>query len=126
MNLSDPHSVLSLLLAAGPVVKAVIAILLVASLASWSIIFRKRRLLSQAESEANKFEGTFWSGGDLGKLYRAIGTSNKPAVGMESIFEAGFKEFARLRKQTNSEPMSVLEGAQRVICLLYTSPSPRD
>jgi biopolymer transport protein TolQ len=90
LNLNDPHSVLSLVLNAGLVVKAVIAMLLLASLVSWSIIFRKKRLLSLAESEAVKFEGTFWSGGDLGKLYRAIGTRNKPAVGMESIFEAGF------------------------------------
>jgi biopolymer transport protein TolQ len=114
LNLSDPHSVLSLLLAAGPVVKAVIVMLLLASLVSWTIIFRKRRLLSQAESEANKFEGTFWSGGDLGKLYRAIGTSNKPAVGMESIFEAGFGEFTRLRGQ--SVPAAeLLEGVRRTM-----------
>ncbi len=44
MNLNDPHSVFSLILNAGPVVKAIIAMLLVASLVSWSIIFRKRRL----------------------------------------------------------------------------------
>ena len=68
MNLNDPHSVLSLILNAGPVVKVIIAMLLLASLVSWTIIFRKKRLLSLAESEANKFEGTFWSGGDLGKL----------------------------------------------------------
>ena len=30
--------------------------LLLASLASWTIIFRKKRLLSLAESEANRFE----------------------------------------------------------------------
>ena len=48
MNLNDPHSVLSLILNAGPVVKAIIAMLLFASLASWSIIFRKKRLLRLA------------------------------------------------------------------------------
>jgi hypothetical protein len=88
--LNESHSILQLLITAGPVVKVVIAILLLASLASWTIIFRKKRLLSLAESEANRFEGTFWSGGDLGQLYRAIGKRSKPAVGMESIFEAGF------------------------------------
>ena len=114
MNLNDPHSVLSLILNAGPVVKVIIAMLLVASLVSWTIIFRKKRLLSQAESEANKFEGTFWSGGDLGKLYRAIGTRNKTPVGMESIFEAGFGEFTRLRGQ--SVPAGeLLEGVRRTM-----------
>jgi biopolymer transport protein TolQ len=112
--LNEPHSILSLILNAGPVVKVIIAMLLLASLVSWTIIFRKRRLLSQAETEANRFEGTFWSGGDLGKLYRAIGTRNKPAVGMESIFEAGFGEFTRLRGQ--SVPAAeLLEGVRRTM-----------
>ena len=114
MNANDPHSVLSLILNAGPVVKVIIAMLLLASLASWTIIFRKRRLVSLAESEANRFESTFWSGGDLGKLYRQIGTRNKPAVGMESIFEAGFGEFTRLRGQ--SVPAAeLLEGVRRAM-----------
>src|SRR5688572_11627947 len=114
LNPNDPHSVLSLILAAGPVVKVIIAMLLLASLVSWTIIFRKRRLVSQAEVEANKFEGVFWSGGDLGKLYRAIGARNKPPVGMESIFEAGFGEFTRLRSQ--SVPAAeLLEGVRRTM-----------
>jgi biopolymer transport protein TolQ len=114
LNANDPHSILSLILNAGPVVKVIIAMLLFASLASWTIIFRKRRLVSLAESEANRFEGSFWSGGDLGKLYRAIGTRNRPAVGMESIFEAGFGEFTRLRGQ--SVPgVELLEGVRRAM-----------
>ena len=114
MNTNDPHSVLSLILNAGPVVKVIIAMLLLASLASWTIIFRKKRLLSLAESEANRFEGTFWSGGDLGKLYREIGTRNKAAVGMEGIFEAGFGEFTRMRGQS-VPPAELLEGVRRAM-----------
>jgi biopolymer transport protein TolQ len=34
---------------------------------------------------------------------------------MENIFESGFKEFARLRKQGGAKPMEVLWGAQRVM-----------
>jgi len=112
--LNESHSILQLLLQAGPVVKVIIAMLLLASLTSWSIIFRKRRLLSQAESEANKFEGTFWSGGDLGKLYRQIGSRNKPPVGLESIFEAGFGEFTRLRSQS-VPAVELLEGVRRAM-----------
>jgi biopolymer transport protein TolQ len=114
LNTNDPHSVLSLILNAGPVVKVIIAMLLLASLASWSIIFRKKRLLSLAESEANRFEGTFWSGGDLGKLYREIGARNRAAVGMEGIFEAGFGEFTRMRGQS-VPPAELLEGVRRAM-----------
>ena len=34
---------------------------------------------------------------------------------MEKIFEAGFREFARLRKQEKIEPEAILEGAQRAM-----------
>ncbi|MGE0030319.1 MAG: protein TolQ [Steroidobacteraceae bacterium] len=113
--MNESHSILQLILQAGPVVQGIIALLLGASLVSWTIIFRKRRLLHQAESEANRFEGAFWSGGDLGKLYRAIETRGAAAVGMESIFEAGFGEFSRLRSQSGGTPAELLEGVRRAM-----------
>ena len=113
--MNDSHSILQLILQAGPVVQLVIALLLGASLASWTIIFRKRRLLRQAEAEANRFEGAFWSGGDLAKLYRAIETRGAAAVGMESIFEAGFAEFSRQRSQSGGMPAELLEGVRRAM-----------
>lgn len=113
--MNESHSILQLILQAGAVVQVIIVLLLWASLASWTIIFRKRRLLRQAETEANRFEGTFWSGGDLGKLYRAIETRGRAAVGMESIFEAGFGEFSRLRTQAGVPGTQLLEGVRRAM-----------
>ena len=113
--MNESHSILQLILQARPVVQVVIGLLLLASLVSWSIIFRKRRLLRLAIAEANRFEGVFWSGGDLGKLYRSIETRGKPAVGMESIFEAGFGEFSRLRGQSAGSPAEMLEGVRRTM-----------
>ena len=113
--MNDQHSILQLVLNAGPVVKFVLALLLGASLVSWTIIFRKRRLLREAQFEANRFESAFWSGGDLGKLYRAIEARGGTAVGMEGIFEAGFGEFTRLRTQAGLTPDQVLEGVRRAM-----------
>lgn len=113
--MSEPHSILQLILQAGPVVQFVIALLLGASLVSWTIIFRKRRLLREAHVEASRFEGAFWSGGDLGKLYRSIETRGKAALGMEGIFEAGFGEFSRLRPRTGGTPAELLEGVRRAM-----------
>ncbi len=113
--MNESHSILQLVLQAGLVVQAIIALLMIASLASWSIIFRKRRLLRQAISEADKFEKVFWSGGDLAKLYRSIETRGAPAVGMESIFEAGFGEFSRLRGQAGVPAPELLEGVRRTM-----------
>ena len=113
--MNDSVSIVQLVIQAGPVVKGIIAILLVASLVSWTIIFRKRRLLREAIVEANRFEGSFWSGGDLGKLYRAIETRGTPAVGMEGIFEAGFGEFSRLRSQMAGASTQLLETVRRTM-----------
>ena len=111
--MNGQHSILQLILQAGPVVKLVLALLLGASLVSWTIIFRKRRLLGEAQVEASRFENAFWSGGDLGKLYRSIEARGGAKLGMEGIFEAGFGEFSRLRPQAGGTPGDLLEGVRR-------------
>jgi len=50
-------------------VQLVMLLLLFASVASWVIILRKKRVLDRAEKEADRFEETFWSGAELPKLY---------------------------------------------------------
>ena len=91
-------SILRLIMQAGPVVKVVMAMLLLASLMSWAIIFEKRMLVRRARIAADRFENSFWSGGDLSALFRSIEARGQPS-GMDGIFEAGFREFARLRQQ---------------------------
>jgi biopolymer transport protein TolQ len=106
-------SVVKLVLDASPVVQIVMLLLLAASMSSWAIIFRKRMLLSRARSESARFEESFWSGGDLGSLYRSI-ESRGGATGMTSIFEFGFREFARLR-QSGVPSDQLLEGSRRAM-----------
>ena len=88
-------------------------LLLVASLVSWTMIFRKRTALKLARRSADEFEERFWSGKDLVSMYNRITSSKYVAAGMEKIFEAGFREFARLRKQSGIEAAAVLDGSQR-------------
>jgi biopolymer transport protein TolQ len=106
-------SIVRLVLDASPVVQAVMGLLLLASLMSWTIIFRKRSLLSKAHDEAETFESSFWKGGDLTALYRQI-EGRGGATGMSSIFEFGFREFARL-KQSGIPPEQLLEGSRRAM-----------
>jgi len=108
-------SFMHLILNASPLVQFVMLILLVASLVSWTMIFNKRVALNRARREADKFEELFWSVEDLSPLYSRISSKRQGAAGMEKIFEAGFKEFARLRKQESKDPDAMLEGAQRVM-----------
>jgi biopolymer transport protein TolQ len=95
-------------------VQIVIALLALASLSSWAIIFRKRRVIHRARSEADSFENNFWSGGDLAQLYRGI-ESRGGATGVASIFEFGFREFARLRQQGGVPSDQLLEGSRRAM-----------
>jgi biopolymer transport protein TolQ len=103
-----------LIVGASFVVQMVMLLLLVVSVVSWSMIFRRRAALIEATQEANAFEDRFWSGGDLATLFREV-TDRRENIGMAGIFQAGFNEFARLRNQTGVDPRAVVEGAQRVM-----------
>jgi biopolymer transport protein TolQ len=107
-------SIIHLMIQASPVVKLVLALLLGASLVSWAIIFRKRMMIRGARRDADRFENSFWSGGDLAALYRSIETRGG-ATGMESIFELGFREFAKLRQQGGVAADMLLEGSRRAM-----------
>ena len=110
---AEQLSILKLVADASLVVQLVLALLLAASIASWAIIFGKRSVLSKASSEADRFEANFWSGGDLGSLYRSL-EAKGGATGMSNIFELGFREFARLR-QSGVPSELLLEGARRAM-----------
>jgi biopolymer transport protein TolQ len=106
-------SIIKLVADASLVVQLVLVLLLAASVTSWAIIFNKRALIRSSSQEATKFEALFWSGGDLGSLYRSI-ESRGGSTGMSGIFEMGFREFARLR-QSGATSDQLLEGARRAM-----------
>jgi biopolymer transport protein TolQ len=111
--MGEQLSLVRLIVQASLPVQGVIALLLLASLTSWAIIFRKGRVIARARREADRFESRFWSGDDLAQLYRAI-EAGGGATGMAGIFEFGFREFARLR-QGGAAPEQLLEGARRAM-----------
>jgi biopolymer transport protein TolQ len=113
--MSTDMSFFHLILGASTVVQLVMLLLLVVSMASWTMIFRRRSALIEARVAADDFEDRFWSGGELSALYREITANGEHAIGMAGIFQAGFSEFARLRKQAGGDLRSVVEGAQRVM-----------
>src|SRR5688500_18007562 len=104
---------LELVLNASIVVQLVMGLLLLASLVSWSIMLRKRAELRRARLDADRFEETFWSGGDLTAMFRSIDQSRRVTKGMEAIFEQGFREFSRMRQQGGVASAQLIEGARR-------------
>ena len=119
MNVAQDMSVISLITGATLPVQAVMLLLLIASLVSWWYIFIKVAMLNRADDEAGAFEHAFWNGGDLNKLYESVTTGRRSAQGMAAIFEAGFKEYAKLKRQGGMEASDIMEGARRAMRAAY-------
>ncbi|TFG85816.1 MAG: protein TolQ [Chromatiales bacterium] len=106
-------SIFSLILSASLIVQLVMALLLAASVVSWAIIVRKRRVLKQAVKGSDEFETSFWSGGDLKAIYRDVTKGGQPPSDMAGLFEAGFREFRRLTEQPGMGAAQILESVRR-------------
>lgn len=112
-------SVWYLIANAGVLVQLVMLLLALASVMSWAIIFQRVQVLRKARKAQEAFEERFWSGMDLGKLYREVTDSPTPFSGMESVFRSGFKEFSRLRQQSRDAD-AVMEGSQRAMRVAFS------
>ena len=94
-------------------VKLVMLLLLGMSVYSWTLIFSRSRMLSNAKASLEHFEGRFWSGHDLSRLYKETAARSERIVGGEKIFYSGFKEYFRLHRMPGRNVESVTEGAHR-------------
>ena len=113
--MSTDLSLVALVVNATLPVQLVMVILVLASFVSWTMIFRKYFVLGRANRAANNFEDQFWSGIDLVEVFNRIDVRRTGANGMERIFHAGFKEFARLRGQKVAEARDILSGTERAM-----------
>ena len=107
-------SLVRLVLGASVVVQLVMLLLLVTSVVSWALIFRKRGVLAHARRDSADFESRFWSGTDLVSMYNSINSAGSDPGGMGSIFRAGFREYARLRR-TGIDQRDVIYGSERAM-----------
>jgi biopolymer transport protein TolQ len=111
-------SVLSLITGASVLVQIVMLLLLLASIFSWYYIFLKIFTFRRANRLADRFEKEFWSGADLNELFQRS-VSSRSAGSQERIFESGFREFAKLRKQTGMDIRIVMDGTRRAMRATY-------
>ena len=119
MIVTHDLNILSMILNASIVVKVVMAILLCASMLSWTYIFLKIFAIRRARSQADAFEREFWSGSDLVGLYQRAAGARYPTAGMERVFEAGFKEFLKLKGRAGSDISALLDGTRRAMKATY-------
>ena len=119
MIVSHDLTILAMIASASIVVKAVMALLVAASLLSWTYIFMKLFSIRRARGQADDFEREFWSGSDLVGLYQRAAGGRLVAAGMERIFEAGFKEFLKLKGRAGADVTALLDGTRRAMKATY-------
>jgi biopolymer transport protein TolQ len=99
--------ILELILNASPVVKGVLGLLILMSVASWYVIGSKTIYLSNAASRSAKFQDAFWKTGRLDEIWRVTEASAPSPV--SEVFRAGYTELAKLQKRRQEAPDSASE-----------------
>jgi biopolymer transport protein TolQ len=87
-------SPLGLFMKADVVVKAVMGVLLLASLWSWAIIIGKWMRIGRVRAQAEKFEQVFWSGRSLDDVYQSLQARSEHNP-MANVFVAAMREWKR-------------------------------
>jgi biopolymer transport protein TolQ len=116
MNVTQDLDIWTLIIHASVVVKVVMLLLAAVSFMSWMFIFQKWFAIRRAASQTDKFEREFWSGNDLNALYQGAVNHRHSIGSLERIFEAGFREFAKLRSgQRAADASDMVDGARRAM-----------
>lgn len=104
-------SILHLILNAGVIVQAVLVLLILLSLMSWTVIFNKWRFYRRTRSEAESFSKAFWSGSDMDTILAGI-PQQYPDSPLPNIFQSGYREFMRIRREaTENESGKIVAGS---------------
>ena len=114
MKLTADLSLLSLITNASVIVQLVLALLVFLSIWSWFQIFQKMFVLKRTLKETNAFEDDFWTGSDLNSLYARAAQKKRLTGALERVFEAGFREFAKHKKQA-STPEATMDSSRRAM-----------
>ncbi|MDB4039826.1 protein TolQ [Methylophilaceae bacterium] len=118
MMVGSDLSFFSLILGASLPVQIVMLILIFASGMSWKYIYLKIKVLKSTEENTDEFEKFFWSGGDLGQLYKSLGTIHGDMNGLATIFKAGYKEYIS-QKDSRAFDKKSIESVRRAMSASY-------
>ncbi|MEM8615721.1 MAG: protein TolQ [Pseudomonadota bacterium] len=109
---SGGASLMELLLAADPVVKAVLVILVIASIWSWAVIAEKLFAIGGARKKAEKFEEAFWGG-------RADEIEPRPGQAPDNagakLFAAISREWRDAREIAPEQQGALIDRAERAM-----------
>jgi len=93
-------SLIQLFLRADFIVKAVIIILLGASVYSWALIFDKYKLFKKIEKSTSNFEEKFWKSKTAESFYNSLTNRDKDPVA--NIFQSAMVELVKTKNKSSS------------------------
>mgnify|MGYP006137779159 FL=1 len=97
---STDFSIVQLFLRADFIVKAVIIILIAASVYSWALIFDKYKLFKRIEKSTNSFEEKFWKSKSAESFYNNFTNREKDPIA--NIFQSAMVELIRTKSKSSS------------------------
>ncbi|NNC22952.1 protein TolQ [Salinisphaera sp. USBA-960] len=115
MEVATDFSVWGLIVQASVFVKLILLILLTASVASWVVIFSKRRTIKLAIDEMEDFEDRFWTGGNIKDIYAETMAENDQPQGMSALFKVGYEQLSRQRNAQDVLPADIVSSVQRAM-----------
>ena len=95
---STDFSLWQLFIRADFVVKAVIIILLLASVYSWALIFEKYKLFKKIELSSSSFEDKFWKARSAENFYNNLSNKNKDPL--TAIFQSAMAELVKTKSKS--------------------------
>ncbi len=97
---STDFSLIQLFLRADFIVKAVIIILITASVYSWALIFEKYKLFKKIEKSTTSFEEKFWKSKSAESFYNSLTNREKDPVA--NIFQTAMDELMKTKSKSSS------------------------
>jgi len=97
---STDFSLFQLFIRADFIVKAVIVVLIAASVYSWALIFDKYKLFKRIEKSTNSFEEKFWKTKSAESFYNNFTNREKDPVG--NIFQSAMIELIRTKSKSSA------------------------
>ena len=93
---NQQQGILDLVRGAGPIVQAVLYLLILFSVVSWGIIFYKYRQVRTARDESERFVEIFWESRNLASIHDASRELKSSPVAQ--VFRAGYEELLRVSR----------------------------
>ena len=97
---STDFSLVQLFVRADFIVKAVIVILIAASIYSWALIFDKYKLFKKIDKSTTSFEEKFWKSRSAESFYNTL--TNKEKDPIASIFQSAMAELIKTKSKSSS------------------------